>query len=98
MSETPKYTKVTTYQELPDGTWKKKTEGYHERLASIKEERVENVATSRESFLNDLMQAIRVISEGKTKDLVLEIKAREFAKPSMIIKTYTTYKEEFKKR
>lgn len=98
MSDTPKHTKVTTYTDLPDGTVKRKTESYHERLASIKEERVESIRTDREQFLNHLMQAIRVITEGKTTELHLDIRATGFAEPSLIVKSYTTYKEELKKR
>lgn len=98
MSDTPKHTKVTTYEELPDGTTKKKTESYHEKLASIKEERIEQIHTDNDQFLNHLMQAIRVMTEGKTTELNLQIKARGFGQPALIVKSYTTYKEEFKKR
>lgn len=98
MSDTPKYTKVTTYKELPDGSIQRKTEGYHERLASIKEERIENIKTDHDQFLNHLMQAIRVMTDGKTMELNLQIKAKGFGQPSLIVKSYTTYKEEFKKR
>lgn len=35
MSDTPKHTKITTYEELPDGSFKKKTVKYHELMAAI---------------------------------------------------------------
>ncbi len=98
MSDTPKHSKITTYEDLPDGTIRRKTESYHERLASIKEERIETISTDHEQFLNHLMQAIRVMTEGKTTELHLDIKAKGFGQPSLIVKSYTTYKEEFKKR
>lgn len=98
MSDTPKYTTITTYEELSDGTVERKTEKYHERLASINEERIEHITTDREHFLNHLMQAIRVITEGKTRHLSIEVKAKEFGQPALIVKSYTTYKKSFNKR
>ena len=98
MSDTPKHTTITTFEDLPDGTQKKKTESYHEKLASIKEERVERIQTDHDQFLNHLMQAIRVMTEGKTTELNLLIKAKGFGQPALITKSYVTYREEFKKR
>jgi hypothetical protein len=67
-------------------------------MAAIEEERVKNIPTDKERLLADLMQAIRVITEGKTNHLSIDIEAREFGQPSMIVQTYTTYRQNFKKR
>lgn len=94
----PKHTKVTTYKTLDDGSYVKQIKAYHEHLASIREERVESLKTTHATFLADIMKCLEVINSGNTKELTLTIKANDFKNPTMIIKSYITYKEEFKKR
>lgn len=94
----PKHAKISTYEQAADGTIKRTTKSYFDYLASIKEERIDKVKTSRENLLKDVVSCLDVIAQQKTKELTLTILSDEFNQPTRIIKTYTISKEEFKRR
>lgn len=98
MADTPKHTKITTYQTQEDGSVKKRTQAYHEQLASILEERIDSIQTTHQTFLADIMKCLEPINTGKTQKLNIEIKADTYKNPTMIVRSFVTYKEEFKRR
>jgi hypothetical protein len=98
MTETPKHTKITLYEELPDGSISAVTESYFEELASRKSDIIAKVKTDRSTFLSDVISCLDVISKQQAKELHLTISVDEWNQPNLIIKQYTIRKENFKRR
>lgn len=93
-----KHTKITSYEEQPDGSIKAVTESYFEDLASRKEDIIKNVQTSHKDFLSDIINCLDVINLKQTKELNLRITVDEYLNPKLIVKQYTVRKESFNKR
>lgn len=86
----------TTYTPQEDGSIKIRKEGYFEDLNSIREETVQNVITTRDTFLSDIMKCLEVISKRESRELIIEIKTDEFYQPRLIVKQWVTHKEKIK--
>lgn len=98
MSEDLKHTKIKTFTPLASGEMNVETESYDEQLSGYKQEIMKHIKTGRSTFLADLMSAIDVISNQKTRELTLTIVADERYQPSRITRTYTVKKEVYKRR
>lgn len=95
---TPKHAKITTYEKQEDGAIKAVTESYFEELSSRKEDIIQNIKTNHNDFMADLLSCADVLMKQQTKELTLKITVDEWNKPNMIIKRYTTRRENFKRR
>lgn len=98
MNDTPKHTKITTYEEQPDGSIKAITESYFEELSSRKEDVIKSIKTNHNDFLSDVISCLDVISKQQSKKLILTITVDEWNKPNLIVKEYTVRKDTFQKR
>ena len=94
----PKHTKITTYELQDDGSLKATTLSYFDKLASRKEDIIQNVKTNRNDFLSDVMACLEPINRQLTRELHLIITVDEWNQPGFIAKQYTISKENFKKR
>lgn len=88
-----KHAKRTLTIPQPNGDSIIRTEGYYEELNSVKEELQKHVKTSKDSFIKDIMEALRVVTNRESKELTLTIKADDAGNPVLITKTWTTRKE-----
>lgn len=98
MNDDLKHTKIKTFTPQTNGEMMVETESYDEQLSGYKQEIMKHFRTNRNSFLGDLMSAIDVISNQKTRELTLTITADERYQPSRITRTYTVKKEVYKRR
>jgi len=98
MTETPKHSKITTYEVQDDNTIKAITESYYDELVGRKEDVITKVKTDRSSFLSDVISCLDVISKQQAKELHLTITVDDWNQPSLIIKQYTVRKENFNRR
>lgn len=98
MTDTPKHSKITTYQTQEDGSILAITESYFEELASRKENVIQNKRTNHNDFLSDVISCLDVINKQQAKELHLTITVDEWNKPCLIVKEYTIRKENYKRR
>lgn len=93
-----KHVRIKTFEDQPDGTIKATTESYFESLASIKEEIIKQIPTSKEKMLTDLISCLDVVHKQQTRDmLTIRIHMDEWGQPNRIEKQYTTKKENYKR-
>lgn len=98
MTDTPKHTKITTYNQREDGSLEVVVESYFEDLASRKQDVVSKIKTDYNNFYADLVSCTDVIKDQKTKELHLIITVDEWNKPALITKQYTERKENYNRR
>lgn len=77
-----------------DGTETIITESYQERLQYVTEERRVNILTTPNTLLQDIVQALDVMSDRETRKLMLTIKTDKNGKPTKIIKEWTVGRTE----
>lgn len=53
----------------------------------------ESKKTSKETLLSDIISYLDVLSENRTKDLYIHIKADDYFHPSLIMRKYTEKKD-----
>ncbi len=84
--------RITTSTPQKDGTLLIRTEGYYEELNSIKEEVRQNINTTQETLLKDIIRALDVFNTTDTAEITLRIIKRRGV-PQQIVKTYTVFKK-----
>lgn len=94
----PKHSKIKTFTPQEDGSTKIETKSYYEQLSSIREEIEQHIMTNPGKFLSDIIAALSVISDKKTRELTITIMTDERFNPNRITKTYTTKKESYNKK
>lgn len=98
MIETPKHTKVRTFEPQDDDTMLIKTKSYHEKPSGYKEEIVKHINTSHATFLSDVVACLDVVKGvDASPELILTITTRN-GMPHLITKQWTTKKETYNKR
>jgi alpha-L-arabinofuranosidase len=94
----PKHVKIATYTAIDDETLTKVTNSYFDTLTQTKEEIIKSIKTDHNNFLSDIISCLDVINNLQTKELNIKITVDEWNKPSLIVKQYTTRKEDYKRR
>lgn len=87
-----KHARVTTYTPQDDGTIEIKTEGYFENLNSVKQEVRQNLNTTKETLMQDVIKCMEVFTQTDTPELTLTL-VKHRGEPRRIIKTYLVYKD-----
>jgi hypothetical protein len=98
MTDTPKHTKITSYNVNDDGSLEVVVESYFDELASRKQDIISKVKTDYNNFYADLVSCTDVIKNQQTKELHLVITVDEWNKPALITKQYTVRKENYNRR
>lgn len=70
------------------------TEVYTDGLKSLKKEYSQNIQTSRNTVMGDLIACLDVLSEGTSDEVVIIVKAKHH-QPELITKTWTPVKERY---
>lgn len=81
--------------EIPneDGTTTIFTNGYYKGPLSIKEQTREDIKTSKQFLLKDVIACLDVLSKTNTPDLTIYIKRDSEGRPFLIQKTWTITKK-----
>lgn len=76
-----------------DGSVHIRTEGYYEELNSVREEIRQNIITTNETLLQDVIKALEVFTKTDSPELILELSKDTRGEPQRIVKTWVTYKK-----
>ena len=98
MSEKFTHGKIKTYYTNDDGSITSETESFYENPTAFEREVTQSVLTGRDTFLSDVVQSLNLISNKKTRELTLTIKADEHYMPRQIVKTWIETKEVLDKK
>lgn len=93
----PTHARITTTRSIGEDTKEIVTESYTDKLSSYKREVAQNIRTSRNTLLSDIVGCLDVISKGETRELHIKIVANKSHEPELIVKTWTTGREYFGK-
>lgn len=72
------------------------TEGYYDGLNSVKEQVREDMQTSQNTLLTDVIKCLDALKTD-TQELVILIRKDKYGSPAIIQKTWTIRKEKIKK-
>lgn len=72
------------------------TEVYTEGLKSLKKDMSQNIQTSRNNVLGDLISCLDVLTDGTSDSVIIEVTAKR-QEPVLIVKTWTVIKERYGK-
>lgn len=72
------------------------TEVYTEGLKSLKKDMSQNILTSRNAVLGDLISCLDVLTDGTSTKVVIEVTAKR-QEPVLIVKTWTVVSERYGK-
>lgn len=95
MSEEIEYGQKITEINNGDGTREIITEGFFEGLASIKEQRREDIKTSHNTILPDVIKCLDML-KTPTPELTIHIIKDKYGTPNIIQKTWIVKKEKIK--
>jgi len=98
MSEKFTHGKIKTYYTNDDGSITSETESFYENPTAFQRDVSQSAPTGRDTFLADVVQSLNLISNKKTRELTLTIKADEHYMPRQIVKTWIETKEVLDKK
>jgi hypothetical protein len=71
------------------------TEVYTDGLKSLKKEYSQNIQTSRNSVMGDLIACLDVLTDGSSDEVIIIVKAKH-QQPELIVKTWTASNERYR--
>ena len=78
-----------------DGTITIRKEGYYEGLKSVREQTREDIQTTTNTLLTDVIKCLDVL-KSETPELIITIKKDKYGSPVLIQKTWIISKEKIK--
>lgn len=90
--------KIKTYYRNDDGSIDSVTESFFENPSAYEREVIQTIKTSRDTLLSDLISALTLISNKKTRKLILTIDTDEHMMPKLLTKTHIETKESYARR
>jgi len=79
-----------------DGKTTIRTEGYFDGLRSVKEQIREDMETTHNTMLADVIKCLDVLKTTDTPELVILIKRDKYGSPNLIQRTWITSREKLK--
>lgn len=88
-----KHGRKRIFQQQEDGTVHIRTEGYYEELNSVKEELRQNLITTQDTLLKDIITALEVFTSTDCPEITIELFKDKYGEPQRMVKTWTVHKE-----
>lgn len=87
-----KHGRITTYTPQEDDSLLIRTEGYFEDLNSVKEEIRQNINTTKETLMQDVIKAMEVFTQTDAPELTITM-VKQKGEPTRLVKTWIVYKK-----
>jgi len=87
-----KHGKITSYTPQPDGSLLIRSEGYFEELNSVREEIRQNIDTTKETLMQDVIKAMEVFTQTEAPEITITV-IKQRGEPHRIVRTHTVYKK-----